>query len=185
MTHARKQFCIRGHDMNDPENYRLDTRGYKRCLSCDQMHRTHQISPKVKGYCLRGHDLSDPANVTISPTGKKRCRPCRRILDKQKRAAANPLLPANTQFTQCKVCGKSYKYPTGWQYCSKACSKSDTNRRTYIRQTNNADVNALAGTEIFALYDRLERASTSWERADIRKLIQQKLCSQRRNSESS
>lgn len=185
MTHARKLVCIRGHDMNDPDNYRIDTRGYKRCLACNRMHNTHQLAPKIKGFCLRGHDLSDPEIVSISPTGKKRCRPCRRLLDKEKRLKKNPLLPANTQFTKCKVCGKDYKFPTGWQYCSKDCSKADTHHRVYVRQNKNPDANALVGTEILVLYDLLDRASTSWERADIRKLIQEKLCSQRRNFESS
>ncbi len=185
MNHARKQFCLRGHDMNDPDNYRIDTRGYKRCLECHRMHNTHQIAPKVRGFCFRGHDQNDPENVRIGPTGKKRCRKCRRILDKEKRLKLNPLLPANTTFTKCKSCGKDYKFATNWQYCSKECSKKEKQSNLYARQNKNPDGNALAGTEILALYERLDRASTSWERADIRKLIQDKLCSQRRNSASS
>lgn len=184
MTHKRKAFCIRGHDMNDPENYLIDKRGYKKCRSCNRMHNTHQIAPKVSGYCLRGHDQSDPENITISPSGKRRCKPCRRLLDKEKRMAANPLLPGTTTYSTCKTCGKD-KFPTGWQYCGKSCAKADSNRSGYTSQSYRPDTNALAGTEILALYERLDRASTSWERADIRKLIQEKLCSQRRNSESS
>jgi RNase P subunit RPR2 len=149
------------------------------------MHNMGQIQPKAKGFCLRGHDQSDPENVTISPSGKRRCKPCRRLLDKQHRLEKNPLSNPDKLYVKCHACGKDYRIATGWKYCGAECAKTESNRKGLVAQLKNPDVNALAGTEILALYDRLDRASTSWERADIRKLIQDKLCSQRRNSESS
>lgn len=43
----RPSHCIRGHNLDDPENVRLDGRGVRRCKQCARIHLADQYKRHV------------------------------------------------------------------------------------------------------------------------------------------
>jgi hypothetical protein len=119
---------------------------------------------KRNAICKRGHSMTDPNNVVIRVDGGRRCKKCR---DLKSRTMANE----QGLFDKCKVCGVKYNVPTTWVYCSHICRSEDIERRKKIKAQKAADTEEVRTLTLLSMHDRLEKALTPWEKADIREEI--------------
>lgn len=110
--------------------------------------------------CLANkHVLSDPDTIAVDrSSGRRYCRHCKS--ERRLRALRE------TQ-RRCATCGVELRLGTTWRWCSTLCEGSYQRRR---KQT--VDIEDSGRTmRLLALHDSLERASMSWERAEIQAQI--------------
>lgn len=117
----------------------------------------------VNGRCATGkHDVSDPNDIGLDGnTGKHYCRACMR---ERKRAAreARKLKPQ-----LCRGCKTLMPAGRAWAFCSSKCEH--IHRSKHVQQE---DIEEARRTMVLLdLHAAMERAATSWERAEIRAKI--------------
>lgn len=113
--------------------------------------------------CLTNrHDITGPDAIGIdSGSGKRYCRACMREKKRARREADK---------LRQKLCrGCKIKLPIGraWAFCTTKC---EHNYRSRNAQQEDLE-DARKTITLMDLYSELERAATSWERAEIRAKI--------------
>jgi hypothetical protein len=114
--------------------------------------------------CKRGHDLTAENAIGYDHNAARRfCRLCRNLrkLESLRRAALRP--------RTCATCKRPLPHSGTWGYCSTPCEKTARARNSSGDKSHD---DAMRTSRLLALYDELERASTSWDRADIRARIE-------------
>jgi len=111
--------------------------------------------------CKRGHDLTAPRAIAVdSSTGKRLCRLCRNM---------RKLASLRAQQRKCRHCGLVLPVGRVWQFCSTACEREV---RGNTKRKSQDQKEAERTRIMLELYDRLEQAGTSWERAEARAAIE-------------
>jgi predicted nucleic acid-binding Zn ribbon protein len=118
-----------------------------------------------KGYegrttCFSGkHDITLPGATKLNSDGTKYCAQCHK--DRRK-------LRDNTVQKTCRNCGILLPLGRAWAFCSNKCKGIlDSKNGVNAQKKESAKTNTLLW-----LYSQLDRASLSWEKADLMKKIQ-------------
>ncbi len=120
---------------------------------------------RSRTHCHRGHDLAVPDAIGFdSNSGKRFCRLCRNLRKRQS------LERQRVREKACGHCGARIPIERKWRFCSSSCEEQHRQRNDLTMRQEDATYTL----ELLALYDRLDRAATSWERADIKALIEQR-----------
>jgi len=118
----------------------------------------------VKGFtgrtmCLANkHDLTQPGVVGVTQdTGRKYCLACKRERRKEREKKQR----------YCRGCRKPLAIGKAWAFCATDCERKYYSRKGSAEELDNNSKTL----ELMTLYEELDRAATSWERADIRAKI--------------
>ena len=113
--------------------------------------------------CLPGkHDITLPDAIgTDFGSGKRYCRACQRERKRAKREAAKQ------KQRYCRGCQKPLPIGRAWAFCTTRCESLYRSRNSQEEGVEEAK----RTLELMTLHAQLDRAATSWERADIKAKI--------------
>lgn len=113
-------------------------------------------------HCRRGHDLRLPRAIgTDGAAGNRFCRLCRN--ERKMQSLERQRLKARC----CSTCRRPLQPGGTWRFCSTACEN--------VSRGQCVADNAKRTTFLLNLYDKLERETRAWLRADLRRQIDAEL----------